>query len=170
MEGYYLYERKKIPVDTFQVYNRLLDTNFEKGYKYFVNYYQTARSGFLKDVVLSSFLYYLLEDGKYNDLKYLIDFSLIEDDKFRAKVVDKFNYEQKLVENPELNPDYNIDIKVRENDFLQNLITKYKNNVIYIDFWGPWCKPCMAEMPYAKQLKGKFKRGRCNFRVFGSTK
>ncbi|RIJ48795.1 TlpA family protein disulfide reductase [Maribellus luteus] len=167
LEGYYLYERKKIPVDTFQVYNRLLDTDFEKGYKYFVNYYQTVTSGFSKDVVLSSFLYYLLEDGKYNDLKYLIDFSLIEDDKFRGKVVDKFNYEQKLVENPELNPDFNIDAKVRENDFLQNLITKYKNNVIYIDFWGPWCKPCMAEMPYAKQLKEKFKREDVTFVYLG---
>ncbi|MBN7811036.1 redoxin family protein [Algoriphagus sp. H41] len=29
--------------------------------------------------------------------------------------------------------------------------------VVYIDFWGAWCKACILNMPYAEQLKEKLK-------------
>ncbi len=29
----------------------------------------------------------------------------------------------------------------------------YKGKVVYIDFWAPWCGPCMGEMPYSKELQ-----------------
>jgi thiol-disulfide isomerase/thioredoxin len=36
---------------------------------------------------------------------------------------------------------------------LESLVSKYKGNVVYVDFWAPWCGPCMGEMPEAKTLK-----------------
>lgn len=30
---------------------------------------------------------------------------------------------------------------------LQELLTKYKGNAVYIDFWASWCAPCRLEMP-----------------------
>jgi thiol-disulfide isomerase/thioredoxin len=39
---------------------------------------------------------------------------------------------------------------------LNNLTAKYRNKVVYIDFWGTWCSPCRAEMPYSKVLRAKF--------------
>ena len=36
------------------------------------------------------------------------------------------------------------------------LIQPYKGKVIYVDFWGTWCTPCIAEMPYVKSIKDGF--------------
>ncbi len=43
-----------------------------------------------------------------------------------------------------------------ENPF--NIILKdHKGKVIYLDFWGTWCKPCIAEFPNSKKLHEDFK-------------
>lgn len=46
--------------------------------------------------------------------------------------------------------------KFQSNDFVKNdllaTLEKQKGRYIYIDFWGAWCKPCMAEMPDYKAL------------------
>lgn len=41
-------------------------------------------------------------------------------------------------------------------DILQQLGEKYKGNVVYVDFWGPWCVPCMEEMKEEPALKKAF--------------
>ncbi|TKC05583.1 TlpA family protein disulfide reductase [Pedobacter polaris] len=42
-------------------------------------------------------------------------------------------------------------------------IESFKGNVVYIDFWGSWCKACLIEMPYAKMLRDKFKNEKVIF-------
>lgn len=50
-------------------------------------------------------------------------------------------------------------LQVSEDKFFAALIKPYKGKVIYIDFWAPWCGPCMSEMPSSaalqKELTGK---------------
>jgi thiol-disulfide isomerase/thioredoxin len=40
---------------------------------------------------------------------------------------------------------------------LNDVLKKYKGNVIYLDFWASWCGPCKREMPYSSKLKEEFK-------------
>ncbi len=40
---------------------------------------------------------------------------------------------------------------------LISLFTQTKGTNLYIDFWGDWCGPCMAEMPNYPRLIGGFK-------------
>jgi thiol-disulfide isomerase/thioredoxin len=44
-------------------------------------------------------------------------------------------------------------LRVSQDKLFSALIKPYKGKVIYIDFWAPWCGPCMGEMPYAKEIK-----------------
>lgn len=35
-------------------------------------------------------------------------------------------------------------------------LTDFKGKVIYLDFWGTWCAPCLAEMPASNALRQHF--------------
>ena len=35
-------------------------------------------------------------------------------------------------------------------------LSDLRGKVVYLDFWGTWCKPCMQEMPASSDLKKKF--------------
>jgi thiol-disulfide isomerase/thioredoxin len=38
-----------------------------------------------------------------------------------------------------------------------NLDKKFKNKVVFINFWATWCPPCIAEMPTIEKLYQKYK-------------
>jgi thiol-disulfide isomerase/thioredoxin len=44
-------------------------------------------------------------------------------------------------------------LQVNSDKFFDELMKPYKGKVIYIDFWAPWCGPCMGEMPDSKELQ-----------------
>lgn len=60
------------------------------------------------------------------------------------------------------NPKYSEGIQIRdyssdENlELLRSIINKNPGKVLYIDFWAPWCRPCMDEMPKSKLLQKKY--------------
>jgi len=33
----------------------------------------------------------------------------------------------------------------------------FKGKYVYIDLWASWCSPCIAQIPYLKELEQKFK-------------
>ena len=48
----------------------------------------------------------------------------------------------------------------------QNASELLKNNVLFVDFWAPWCGPCRALGPIyeelAKEFEGKAVFAKCN--------
>ena len=39
---------------------------------------------------------------------------------------------------------------------LDDVLKKYKGQVVYLDFWASWCGPCKKEMPHSQELKKKY--------------
>ena len=40
---------------------------------------------------------------------------------------------------------------------LAEITAPYAGKIVYIDFWASWCSPCIAEMPFAAEIKQKYK-------------
>jgi len=45
----------------------------------------------------------------------------------------------------------------------EDLLSKYANSVLYIDFWASWCVPCRKEMPDFLNLRNEFKGKKISF-------
>lgn len=43
--------------------------------------------------------------------------------------------------------------KANVNSFFSEILESHRGKVVYIDFWGTWCAPCLAEMPASRKLK-----------------
>lgn len=47
----------------------------------------------------------------------------------------------------------NTDFKIDDNTDLSDL----KGQVVYVDFWASWCKPCRASFPWMNEMQAKYK-------------
>jgi len=108
---------------------------------------------FERDLLMTKFYCQYLNHKDYESIKDIFNPSLIKDDWLRQQLVKKFESEKHLYENPEFKFGSNLNHIATENDFLQELIKKYPNKVIYLDFWATWCGPCMEEFPHAASIK-----------------
>lgn len=45
---------------------------------------------------------------------------------------------------------------VAKEQVMNEIITKYKNKVVFIDFWATWCEPCLRAMKQFNNIKGEF--------------
>lgn len=49
------------------------------------------------------------------------------------------------------------DFELPDSNGIMHRLSDYKGNVVYIDFWGTWCYPCIQEIPDALKLQEKYK-------------
>jgi thiol-disulfide isomerase/thioredoxin len=77
--------------------------------------------------------------------------------------VNNFNSNPKRVSDEILNTnDLEVHNKIsfssgKDENTVKNLVDKNPGKVMYVEFWAPWCPPCMHSLKYSKQLISDFK-------------
>lgn len=111
----------------------------------------SGETGLMLDFLIAKKLTYLI-DRKLEEVKDLGLLDKINDTEIKEVLTRKYEYAEQL---SRTKPSNQINEEVTE-DFINELIKKHPNKVLYIDFWGTWCAPCMQELPHAEQIKTMF--------------
>jgi len=111
----------------------------------------SGETGLMLDFLIARKLSRLL-DGDFEEVKDHILFDKINDTEIKEVLTRKYEYAEQL---SRTKPSNQINEEVTE-DFINELIKKHPNKVLYIDFWGTWCAPCMQELPHVEQIKTMF--------------
>jgi len=147
---------QSMPADSMTKMMDLLNDDEGKGLIYRTSYITSKEKGWVKDAIVSSYIYMMLDKRYYEEIKDELDPSWIEDPGMRDQIEEKFAAEKELFERI-ANTQYNS--LADNNEVLKQLAELYPGKVLYIDFWAPWCSPCMDEMPFSaarkKDLSGK---------------
>ena len=114
--------------------------------------------GFTRNLCLTKFYLDALEGKQLKEFEALYDSTYITDLYFKKLINEEYLNLQKFMSNQTTE---GANIKSLSNKILRNLIdtisSKYSGKVIYVDFWAPWCSPCLAELPNSKILQQDYK-------------
>jgi thiol-disulfide isomerase/thioredoxin len=121
------------------------------------NHIKSNSNGFLKDILLARFFYKFLD---WNDLDYFEKFydpNLISNKKFTEIIDKRHNTLESSIKNSENYTDKILnDLKLTDYNIIHSIIQKYPNKILYIDFWAPWCGPCLEQINHANELHKKY--------------
>ena len=115
-------------------------------------------SGFAQNIVLTNYYLKLIGAQLLKEFEAVYDSSYITEPYFRDVIREEHNDLRNFINN-QITDGANLKSLSYSNDknLIKEICTKYSGKVIYVDFWAPWCVPCMAEIPYSKELQELFK-------------
>jgi len=146
-----------------EIYNQF-DTLYNSGekaeaYRLLLNHIVESSSGFEQEYFVSRFFSRLIFWKFLDTYDALYDPRLIGRDDYNQILANEYADLQMLIAEPIYAKDLNLyDSSISEEQLVfKTLPDRFPNKVIYVDFWAPWCGPCMAEMPHSKELQEKLK-------------
>jgi len=71
----------------------------------------------------------------------------------------KYLQTKQRIENPQIYTEAVIKeaANLSVNQIVEEILQQNKGKVIYVDFWGTWCGPCLGELPNSKIVEHEFK-------------
>jgi len=130
----------------FGDYNLYIYKQAEKNGVDFLDYIINNTSGFSKDILVAK---YFFTKNLESATPITIPYHLIQNKKVKGLLKSRIEVENKKKEELQY-----LKIKSLLSD---SLFSKYKGKIVYVDFWGTWCVPCLNEMPSSVKLQERFK-------------
>jgi len=161
---------REVPVDSLARAKKLFrDGRMIAGNQVFKNMIKYNTKGITGEVLFTNF-YLLFIKSKHTDLfKSVYDSAFTDNAYILSTIEAEYNKLQNFMSNQDTK---NANIETLSSgitvDLIDTIISRYKNKVIFIDFWAPWCGPCMKEMPYSKKIQKRFKEKDVIFLFLGS--
>lgn len=90
------------------------------------------------------------------------EYAVKENQKFSKLQETDFRYAENIKNTDHLAQSKNAD------SILAEILAPHKGKVVYIDFWGTWCGPCIEQMKYVPALKEALKRKEIVFLYFAN--
>jgi thiol-disulfide isomerase/thioredoxin len=114
---------------------------------------------FVTSLTLSDLSYTSLPLNSYSlenilacvDNEFLRNTITTENDRIYTASNSVLQYPTHLIETEYLKDEENVDVLLKE------ILAQHKNKVVYMDFWGSWCGPCLAELDHAPKVKETLK-------------
>jgi len=77
----------------------------------------------------------------------------------KEPLIQKYLQTKQRIENPQVYTEAVIKeaANLSVNQIVDEVLQQNKGKVIYVDFWGTWCGPCLGELPNSKIVEHEFK-------------
>ncbi|PXY02562.1 hypothetical protein DF185_00265 [Marinifilum breve] len=115
-------------------------------------------SSVLRDIILCRAIYTLIGSKEFPQAKIFMEkyFPAIGSTKLKTQFTAKYEECLSIFNNPSLNSArLQSFTQIDKTGILKELKEKYKNKVLYLKFWAPYCGPCMAQLSYIKIIEEK---------------
>lgn len=140
-------------------YNRALKAIYQKrlgklNELSFLDTVSTLPEGYAKNFLLSSYMIDRIELTNNSSILLSHYDSLCQDTLYKRLVQNNYTLHQTAtkIKGSELA----ILMKADKSQIgFNQMLTKLRGNIIYVDFWASWCKPCVEEIPFSHSLKEK---------------
>ncbi len=130
----------------------------EQNYKILTDTIKANSAGFTQEFLLTKVYMNTLKGQLIDVFEAIYDSTDIHQTYFRNAIDNKYKELKKYLSNQNTGSINLTTIQSQTlEEFLDTITQKYQDKIIYIDFWAPWCSPCMEEMPYSHTIQEHYR-------------